>query len=163
MSPLYHVNISSQTSMPMCVCACVRLLWGQEYGSWRLLRGLCMEAGFQDAGRPVAIINDSDRLDLTHSITLCLTHHQLIYHADTWQPHPRLTCSPTQDKKDAFWGLAQHFGTARQPSLSLHLLFGYNHNVTVEVPAWPMSKRYMWGMLFLFCHNTQQNTIWTAD
>lgn len=49
-----------------------------------------MVAGLQSAGRPAAVINDSDSLDLTHSITLCLTHHQLIYHTDTWQPHPRL-------------------------------------------------------------------------
>ncbi|XP_059206285.1 schlafen-like protein 1 [Centropristis striata] len=50
-----------------------------------------MGAGLQGAGRPVWVINDSDRPDLTHSITLRLTHQQLIYHADTWQPHPRLT------------------------------------------------------------------------
>lgn len=48
-----------------------------------------MGAGLQGAGRPVWVINDSDRPDLTHSITLCLAH-QLVYHSGTRQPNPRL-------------------------------------------------------------------------
>lgn len=39
------------------------------------------------SGRPVCVINDSDRLDFTHSITPCLTHRQLIHYSETPLPH----------------------------------------------------------------------------
>lgn len=84
-----------------------------------------MGTGLQGAGRPVGVINDSDRPDLTHSITLRLTHHQLIYHTDTWQPHPRLTLphlATNPGQEQCFLGPQTTFWVDCQQPLSLKLI-----------------------------------------
>lgn len=61
---------------PVCVCVC--LLWAQCMDPGGCSKGYVWKQGSKMLADPVAIINDSDRPDLTHSITLCLAHHQVI-------------------------------------------------------------------------------------
>lgn len=108
--------------------------------------GLCMGAGLQGAGRPVWVINDSDRPDLTHSITLRLTHHQLIHHTDTWQPHPPPhPASPRHQPRTGampYGAPRQHFGLAVSHISALKLLL-------VSSYSWHRGRCYSKGLIIL--------------
>lgn len=102
---------------PVCVCVC--LLWAQCMDPGGCSKGYVWKQGSKMLADPVAIINDSDRPDLTHSITLCLAHHQVIQHADTWQPRLPPAASPVH----------QH-GTRRIPLVA-------SHNIWTRLSAIP--------------------------
>ncbi len=155
MSPLYHVNISSQTSLPMSVCGPPR---GPVPGPWRPLWGLCMGTGLQGAGRLVWVINDSDRPDLTHSINLVpytppahLPHWHL---AASTLPHP---ASPRhQNRTGAMLSGAQrqHFGLAGSLKLLfVHLMTArfYSKGLTVVSLDW--NCQCLIYFCLIFSHN----------
>lgn len=107
-----------------------------------------MGARLQGAGRPVCVINDSDRPDLTHSITLSLTHHKLIYHTDTWQPHP---ASPRHQPRTGATPSAGH-----QPPVSRRCSYSVHFHVIMEhiiAKIWWMKAIQTFSGYFFLSHS----------
>ncbi|KAJ4928126.1 hypothetical protein JOQ06_015923, partial [Pogonophryne albipinna] len=90
--------------------------WGPVRGPLRRLRGLCIGSELLGARGPVWVINDSDRPDLTHSITLCLTQTSSSSNTLTpgaSPPPPNPLSHPSPPARTRARGPRQHFGFAR--------------------------------------------------
>lgn len=139
MSPLYHVNISSQTSLPMRVCVCVCLIGGQRRGPGGCSEGYVWEQGSKVlAGLSGLLMTAIDRTSHTPSPrALHTTSPSTTLTPGSLTPtSPCLTSPSTQNRSNAFLGPRQHFGlavshlSARSCSSSVHI-----HDIKVGVTA----------------------------
>ena len=123
MTPLYHVNISSQTGLLICVC--VRLLGGQCRGP-----GGCSEVYVWEQGSKA--LADLSGLLMTaidrtsHTPSPCALHttssSTTVAPGSLTPASPCLTSPSTLDRSDAFRGPQTTFWLGCQPRLSQEFL-----------------------------------------
>lgn len=122
MSSLDHINISSQSSLLVCMCVCVFLLKGQCRGPGGWSKGYVWERGSKVlAGLSWLLMTAIDRT--SHTPSPCALHttssSTTLTPTAAALPHP--TSPPTQDSSNASWGPRQRFGL----TVSLKLLIKF--------------------------------------